>query len=192
MDKALRIYGVDPPTILAIWALETGFGDYYGSNDVVESLATLSFLHYRGRLFDGELVSALKILESGEADRARLRGSWAGAMGIPQFLPSTYLEFAVDFDGDGLRDIWSSRPDAIGSIANYLNRHGWKRGEPWGLGVELPDAFQAADADFMDFAAFKAFAERGVKPARGFAWPAVGEARLFLPVGRAGPAFLVT
>ena len=121
-----------------------------------------------------------------------MKGSWAGAMGQTQFMPSSFSEFAVDFDGDGRRNIWTSAPDAIGSTANYLAKHGWVAGLPWGFEVILPEGFALKEADSSHYAPFSAFAERGVKRADGEPMPSTGEAELLITAGVKGPIFLVT
>ncbi|HYF52930.1 MAG TPA: lytic murein transglycosylase, partial [Salinarimonas sp.] len=149
---------------------------------------TLAFVRYRGDFFRDELLNALQILQQDHIDRDKLLGSWAGAMGQTQFMPSSFLRFAVDGDGDGTRDIWSSMPDAIASTANYLKEHGWTPGLPWGFEVALPDGF-----DFRNLRqTFGGWAGLGVARVDGGALPASGEATLYLPAGASGPAFLVT
>jgi membrane-bound lytic murein transglycosylase B len=134
-------YGVDPRVIIGIWGLESNFGTKTGGFQVIEALATLAWEGRRAAFFRGELMAALKILEHGDISPARMTGSYAGAMGQPQFMPSSYLRLAVDFDGDGRRDIWNSRADALGSIGNYLQKSGWRDGETWGQEILLPDGF---------------------------------------------------
>jgi membrane-bound lytic murein transglycosylase B len=132
-------YGVPGSVVVAIWGLESNFGRFQGVRPTIASLATLAYDGRRQTLFRDELFSALRILESGEVEPAALKGSWAGAMGQTQFMPSSYLAFAVDADGDGRRDIWTSLPDIFGSIANYLNVHGWVRDLRWGREVRMND-----------------------------------------------------
>ena len=196
LDKAKSTYGVDPSVVMGIWGLETDFGGFAGSDNVIRALASLAFVHYRGDFFRDELLAALTILEEGDIDARAMRGSWAGAMGQTQFMPSSFNAYAVDFDGDGRRDIWTSAADAIGSTANYLARHGWIAGEPWGMEVRLPAGFDLTDADSSRLAPFPAFAARGVVGgaggADGRALPGSGEAQLLMPAGLRGPAFLVT
>jgi len=131
-------YGVDPRVILGIWGLESSFGTTTGSFHVVESLATLAWEGRRASFFRGELMAALKILQAGDVSPGRMTGSYAGAMGQPQFMPSSYLRFAVDFDGSGKRDIWNNRADVFGSIANYLAKSGWQTGQIWGVRASFP------------------------------------------------------
>jgi membrane-bound lytic murein transglycosylase B len=133
-------YGVPPGIIVAIWGIESNFGRFSGIRPTIAALATLAWDPRRSAFFRGELFSALEILNSGDIDVGRMRGSWAGAMGQVQFMPSSYLKFAEDFDGDGHRDIWRSTPDVFASIANYLKGKGWTAGEPWGFEVKVPAA----------------------------------------------------
>lgn len=188
LDAVERTFGVEREIIVAIWGIETGFGANPGSKSVIRSLASTSFARYKGDLFQGELIDALLILQQGDVPRERMIGSWAGAMGQPQFIPSSYLKWAVDFSGDGRRDIWNNVPDVFGSIANYLKGHGWTPGLPWGFEVAIPRHFdfRRSRASFADWAAL------GVRRADGGAFPAQGDGILFFPSGIRGPAFLVT
>ncbi len=139
-------YGVDPLIIMGIWGVESAFGTNKGSYRLVEALSTLAWEGRRAAYFRSELISALHILDQGDVTPSRMTGGWAGAMGQPQFMPSSYLRYAVDFDGDGRRDIWDSKPDVFGSIGNYLAKNGWRRGEPWAQPVRLPAGFDPAAA----------------------------------------------
>jgi len=130
-------YGVSPRIIVAIWGLETNFGGFSGVRPTIVALATLAWDPRRSTFFRGELFNALEIVNRGDVDLAHLRGSWAGAMGQVQFMPSSYLQYAEDYDGDGRRDIWSTPPDIFASIANYLSGHGWTADEPWGREVKV-------------------------------------------------------
>ena len=192
LAKAGREFGVEDAVILGIWGMETEFGAFEGSDNVIRSLATLAFVHFRGDYFKDELIAALSILEEGDIAPREMVGSWAGAMGQTQFMPSSFLDYAVDFDGGGRRDIWTNAPDAIGSTANYLAKHGWKRDLPWGFEVRLPDDFKLTAADSSTPAAFARFAERGVERADGGQMPRTGEAQLLIPASLRGPIFLVT
>ena len=167
LDKAAEAYGVDEGVLLGVWGLETDYGAFAGSDNVVRALASLAFAHFRGDYFRDELLSALVILQEGDIAPRDMRGSWAGAMGQTQFMPSSYLLYAVDFEGHGRRDIWNSTPDAIGSTANFLAAHGWIADLPWGFEVRLPAGFRLTDADSSRPAAFGAFAARGVTRANG-------------------------
>jgi membrane-bound lytic murein transglycosylase B len=135
-------YGVDAATIVSIWGLESNYGRFTGVRPTVAALATLAYEPRRAALFREELFSALEILHRGDIDAARMQGSWAGAMGQPQFMPSSYLRHAVDFDGNGRKDIWRSEADIFASIANYLRNHGWTGGERWGRRVQIPAAVE--------------------------------------------------
>jgi len=139
-------YGVDALIIMGIWGVESAFGANKGNYRLVEALSTLAWEGRRAAYFRGELMNALRILDAGDVSPVRMTGGYAGAMGQPQFMPSSYLRYAVDFDGDGRRDIWDSKPDVFGSVGNYLAKNGWRRGEPWAQPVQLPAAFDGADA----------------------------------------------
>jgi membrane-bound lytic murein transglycosylase B len=179
-------YGVDRWTLLAIWGIETSFGTNKGGFDVIRSLATLALSSYRPDFFRDELLAALKVLEDGHIERTKMVGSWAGAMGQPQFMPSNFLELAVDFDGNGKKDIWGSVPDVLASIANFLKHWGWKAGAGWGFEVKVPRGFdyQRSRATYAEWAGL------GVARADGKPMPE-GNAILFFPSGAGGPAFLV-
>ena len=154
LAKAEQTYGVDQAVILGVWGLETDYGGFVGSNSVIRALATLATIHFQGDYFRDELLSALVILEEGDIAPSLMRGSWAGAMGQTQFMPSSYLAYAVDFEGHGRRDIWTSEADALGSTANYLAKHGWTTGLPWGFEVRLPSNFALSNADSSSPSAF--------------------------------------
>jgi lytic murein transglycosylase len=181
-------FGVPREIVLAAYGIETDYGKAAGGKDIIRSLATLAFTRKDRDIFRDELIAALVMFNKGAAPREKLRGSWAGAMGGPQFLPSAYLRYAVAFDGSGFADIWDKPQDIFASIANFLRASGWKPGLPWGLEAALPEAY--------DFAflrnSFRAFSERGVTSGGGAALPAHGEATLFLPSGARGPAFLLS
>jgi membrane-bound lytic murein transglycosylase B len=186
-------YGVPREVVLAVWAMESAFGKIQGDMDVVRSLATLAADGRRRAWAEGELISALKIIASGQQTRALLRGSWAGAMGQTQFLPGIYLSTAVDGDGDGRRDIWGSTQDALASTANYLAKAGWKRGESWSREVTLPGGFDYGLAE-QPREALAAWTDRGVSRADGLPWSTADQASsagLILPSGAGGPAFLI-
>jgi membrane-bound lytic murein transglycosylase B len=136
-------FGVQRRFIVAIWGAETNYGTSTGDIPVLQALATLAWEPRRAAYFRGELFDALRIVARGDIDLASMRGSWAGAMGQPQFMPSSYLKYADDFDGDGRRDIWGSTPDALASIASYLRSTGWTRNETWGSEVSIPPAARA-------------------------------------------------
>ena len=147
LAKARDAYGVDEAVILGVWGLETDFGDYLGSYNVIGALASLAYVRFRGDYFRDELLSALVILEQGGVAPREMVGSWAGAMGQTQFMPSSYLAYAIDFDEGGRRDVWTHDADAIGSTANYLAKHGWVTGLPWGFEVALPPGFVLTNAE---------------------------------------------
>ncbi len=181
-------YGVPKEIVLGVWGMETNYGSFKGDKDTIRSLATLAHLRYRGDFFRDELLTALELIEEGHVERRELRGSWAGAMGHTQFMPSSYRKYAVDFTGDGHADIWSSTADALASTANYLKGHGWVPGLPWGLEVSLPQGFDHR----LNRASFAQFASAGVRKADGGRLPSSGEGRLFYPAGHRGPVMLLT
>ena len=141
IDKISKEYGVQPRFIMAFWGVETSFGRHFGGFSVVHALATLAFDGRRSRYFRGELLRALRILNQGHISHNQMKGSWAGAMGNFQFMPSSFENFAVDYDGDGKRDIWNNKGDAFASAANYLAKSGWKSNQTWGRAVKLPKHF---------------------------------------------------
>lgn len=138
LQQVSERYGVSPRVIVAIWGIETNYGSFTGGTDVVRALVTLAYDPRRAAYFRGELLSALQILQEGHIAHADMKGSWAGAMGQSQFMPSSFRDFAVDFDGDGRRDIWTTEADVFASIANYLAAAGWREGERWGREVRVP------------------------------------------------------
>jgi membrane-bound lytic murein transglycosylase B len=147
VDEAAARHGVAPGVLLAIWGIESNYGGNYGNTPIIDALATLAFDGRREGWARGQLQDALKILQSGDIARPQMIGSWAGAMGQTQFLPSAFLAHAVDGDGDGRRDLWGSMADVIGSTANFLAHSGWRAGETWGLEVQLPPGFDIGRAD---------------------------------------------
>jgi membrane-bound lytic murein transglycosylase B len=192
LARAKDLYGVDNAVILGVWGLETDFGGFAGSNNIIRSLASLAYIHFQGDYFRDELLAALVILEEGDIAPSLMRGSWAGAMGQTQFMPSSYLSYAVAFQRHDRRDIWTSEADAIGSTANYLAKHGWTKDLPWGFEVRLPAKFALTAADSASPAPFSSFAARGVVKADGSPLPESGEGRLLILAGLNGPVFLVT
>lgn len=187
-----RQYGVDPATVVAIWGVESDYGRVFGKRPVVESLATLSCIGRRQAFFRGELFHALNILQEGHVNPESFTGSWAGAFGHTQFMPSTFNRIAVDFDGDGRRDLIGNIPDALASTANYLARSGWRTDERWGFEVRLPENFDASRAGRKNKQPMSTWAAHGVRRVDGSALPAGSTAAgLLLPAGGAGPAFLV-
>lgn len=181
-------YGVPKEVVLGVWGMETNYGSFKGNKDVIRSLATLASIRYRGDFFRDELLTALELIEKGYVERSELKGSWAGAMGHTQFMPSSYMKYAVDWTGNGHADIWTSSSDAIASTANYLKGYGWVPGLPWGMEVTLPDGFDHR----LDKASFSAFASAGIRRADGGRLPSSGEGRLFYPAGHTGPVMLLT
>lgn len=192
LDAIEARYGVEKEVVVAVWGLESAYGTYKGSNDVIRSLATLSYDGRRGRFFEEQLVAALSILQSGDTAPRDMTGSWAGAMGHTQFIPTSYLEYAVDFTGDGKRDIWSEDPtDALASTAAYLARFGWVKGQPWGVEVALPQGFDYALADRKMKKRPAEWARLGVVGVNGAAVPDHGAASILLPAGSRGAAFMI-
>ena len=181
-------FGVDRTILLAIWGIESNYGTEPDGKDVIRSLATLAQARYREDFFRRELLSALVILQRGHIARDKMLGSWAGAMGQPQFIPSSFLRYAVDFSGDGRADIWTNVPDILASIANYFRESGWTAAQPWGFEAMLPAGFDYRKSR----APFAAWTALGLLRADGGALPGTGEAILFFPSGYRGPAFLVT
>ena len=160
-------YGVDRQAVLAIWGMESNYGGNRGSIPVVESLATLAYEGRRRSFAEEQLVAALRILQAGDVAPQNMVGSWAGAMGHTQFIPTSYLSYAVDFTGDGRRDIWSDDPtDALASAANYLAKSGWQRGRPWGVEVRLPQGFNYGSADQSNIRPVTDWRGRGVTAGR--------------------------
>jgi membrane-bound lytic murein transglycosylase B len=193
LDEIAERYRVPPRFILALWGIETDFGRITGNFPVVAALATLAYDGRRARFFRGELMQALKILDEGHVTPSEMRGSWAGAMGQSQFMPSSFNRFAVDYDGDGRRDIWHSLPDVFASIANYLAGSGWKHGQSWGRLVTLAADFDRTQADLAIQKSTQEWAGLGVRRADGAELaPPDMAASVLEPGGPAGPAYLVT
>ena len=183
-------YGVDAEIVTAIWGLESKYGERRGDIPVISSLSTLAFDGRRGAFFEQQLIASLKILQRGDTSPERLTGSWAGAMGHTQFIPTSYLAYAVDFTGDGRRDIWSDDPaDALASTAAYLQRSGWRTGQPWGMEVRLPPGFNTGLAGRGNARAASAWAAMGVTDINGRPLPNHGTAAILMPQGPRGPAF---
>ncbi len=181
-------FGVEPAILVSIWGIELSFGDGQQNWDVFRSIATLAQARFQEPYFRDELLSALKILQQDHIPRRQFLGSWAGAMGQTQFMPSSFLNYAVDFDGDGRADIWGSVPDVLASIANYLQKYGWRPGLPWGFEVVVPPGFDYR----ISRGKFAEWTEHGLKRADGDRFPDTGDAILFFPSGASGPGFLVT
>jgi lytic murein transglycosylase len=190
LEEAERKFGVDRHVIVAVWGIESDYGRVRGGRPLVRSLAAAACFGARPRFFRGELIATLHILPRGAPSPEELVGSWAGAFGQTQFMPSTFQRTAVDFDGDGRRDIVGSVPDALGSAANYLKRAGWKSGEPWGYEVRLPANYNGPSGR-RDRRALAEWGRLGLRRSDGQALSGSGSAALVLPAGTAGPAFLV-
>jgi len=185
-------YGVDKEIVLAIWGLESAYGGFRGTTPTIEALATLAFDGRRAEFFEGELFAALQILQGGDIAPEAMTGSWAGAMGHTQFMPSSYLVFAVDHGEDGRRDIWSDDPtDALASAAAYLARHGWQHGQPWGVEVRLPEDFDYGITGERIKKPAADWAALGVRAADGSVVPEHGPASILLPAGARGAAFMI-
>jgi membrane-bound lytic murein transglycosylase B len=192
LQRVRQYYGVQPRFIVALWGIESDFGHIMGDYPVPGALATLAYDGRRGAMFTSELIAALRILDDGDVSIDGMVGSWAGAMGQCQFMPSTFLRYAVDFDGEGRRDIWSDRADVFGSIANYLARLGWRGDEDWGREVYVPQNFDQRYANLEYRLSALQWARLGLRPADGAGFtgrePA---ASLVLPDGFGNAGFLV-
>ena len=190
-ERMANRYGVPAEVLVAIWGVESNYGSNFGSFSTLNSLATLAFDGRRRDFAHDELIAALKIIQDGDIAPDRMIGSWAGAMGHTQFLPSSFLAYAKDGDGDGRRDIWGSIPDVMASTANYLARAGWQAGEPWGVEVRLPADFDYSQTELATRRSSEAWAAQGVRALDGGVLPAFAEASVLAPAGARGPAFLV-
>ncbi|VVN88596.1 lytic murein transglycosylase [Pseudomonas fluorescens] len=187
-------YGVDRQALVAVWGMESNFGSFQGDKSVIRSLATLAYEGRRPGFAHAQLLAALQILQQGDIEPEKMLGSWAGAMGQTQFIPTTYNTHAVDFDGDGRRDIWGSPADALASTAHYLQSSGWQKGQPWGFEVQLASGFDYALADGSIRKSVAEWMQLGLKLPAGTSVPAGSEqlsAALLLPAGYRGPAFLI-
>lgn len=191
IEAASENYGIPAEILVAIWGIESNYGGNFGNFSTVDVLATLGYDGRRPEFARQELMAVLRILQRGDIDRERMRGSWAGAMGHTQFMPSSFEAYARDGDGDGRRDIWGSIPDVMASTANYLAEAGWRRDVPWGSEVRLPEGFDYAQTELANRQSSQAWAAQGVRPARGGALPALDDAAVIAPAGARGPAFLV-
>ena len=190
LDDIERRFGVDSQVVLGIWGLESAYGSFYGDYSVIRSLATLAFEGRRAKFGREQLLAALRILQAGDIAPDQLKGSWAGAMGHTQFIPTSFEAYAVDYTGDGRRDFWGDPSDALGSAANYLARHGWRRGEPAYAIVRLPAGIDYFDLNAANKQPVGYWASRGVTLADGRPLPALGEAAIVLPAGARGPAVM--
>ncbi|MDB5536145.1 MAG: lytic murein transglycosylase [Devosia sp.] len=192
LTGAAQRWGVQPEVVLAIWGMETNFGGFMGGENTIYALATLTEGGYRPDYFRGELLTALRIISDGNVAPRDMVGSWAGAMGHTQFMPSSYMRYAVDYNGDGRKDIWNSVQDALGSTANYLKEHGWRPGETWGYEVHLPRGFDYAAARHLDRAQISQWQQLGITRSNNKSFPRGSDvARLYMPAGASGPTFLV-
>ncbi|RZL87456.1 MAG: lytic murein transglycosylase [Variovorax sp.] len=190
-DAAAARYGAPPDILVAIWGMESNYGSNYGSTPTIDALATLGFEGRREEWARRELLATLKILDNGDIDRDQMIGSWAGAMGQTQFLPSVFLAYAVDADGDGRRDIWGSMADVMASTANFLSRSGWQPGQPWGVEVQLPPGFDHGRADTSVRQSTAQWVAEGLRTVGGQPLPEFSDGTILLPAGARGPAFLV-
>ena len=183
-------YGVEKHVVAAIWGLESRYGARRGDVPVISALSTLAYDGRRGAFFEEQLIAALRILQNGDTTPRNMTGSWAGAMGHTQFIPTSYLDYAVDFTGDGRRDIWSDDPsDALASTAAYLAKFGWVSGQPWGVEVRLPASFNGPFGRGSTRSP-AAWAAQGVRDMSGNVVPDHGPASIIAPSGRNGPAFM--
>lgn len=183
-------YGVEAPVLLAVWGLETAYGQFTGGYNVIEAYATLAYDGRRRRFAERQLISALRIVQAGDKEPSAMTGSWAGAMGHTQFIPTSFEVYAVDFTGDGARDIWWP-PDALASTANFLSGEGWTRGQPWGTEVRLPGGFDFANAGLTVRKPVRYWNALGVRLTDGSAIPDHGSGSILTPAGADGPAFVV-
>ena len=191
LSRIEQRYGVDRQALVSVWGMESNFGSFQGNKSVIRSLATLAYEGRRPEFAQSQLIAALKIIQEGDISPDKMLGSWAGAMGQTQFIPTTYETHAVDFDGDGRRDIWNSSADALASTAHYLQSSGWKQGQPWGFEVTLPAGFDYALADGAIKKSVAEWQKLGVKVPASAAGSEQLSAALLLPAGYRGPAFLV-
>lgn len=185
-------YGVPPQVVTAFWGLESQYGERRGDIPLISALSTLAYDGRRGAFFEKQLIAALRILQKGDITPDRMTGSWAGAMGHTQFIPTSYQAYAVDFRGDGRRDIWSEDPtDGLASTANYLVKAGWRRGQPWGLEVKLPDGFNTGQAGRGTKRGVGEWTAQGVRDMNGRPVANHGAASILIPAGAGGPTFMV-
>lgn len=184
-------YGVPAEILVALWGMESSYGSFTGDTSTVDALATLGFEGRREQWARSQLLAALKILQNHDVSRIQMLGSWAGAMGQTQFLPSNFLAYAVDADGDGKRDIWNNVADVMASTANFVARSGWQADQPWGVEVQLPPGFDYARADPDIRKPANLWVDEGVKTKDGAPLPVLPDSSILLPAGARGPAFLV-
>jgi membrane-bound lytic murein transglycosylase B len=192
LDAIEKTYGVEPHIVVAIWGMESAYGTSKGDRSVIQALATLAYQGSRRDYGKAQLIAALQILQRGDVSPEAMRGSWAGAMGHTQFIPTTYNVYAVDHDGDGRRDIWTTPADGLASAANYLRKSGWISGEAWGYEVVLPKGFDFANAKSSVRKPIAEWLALGISRADGRKFDAwATEGSILLPAGAQGPAFLV-
>lgn len=186
-------YDVEWSIVVAIWGLESSYGTNMGDISIIEALATLAYEGRRRKFGETQLLTALKIIQNGDVTPNQMLGSWAGAMGHTQFIPTSFDALAVDFTGDGKRDVWNPRKpdDALASTANYLRNNGWVKGQPWGIEVKLPSNFYYGNASLKVKATTARWTELGVRRMNGSKLPNYGKAAILLPAGADGPAFAV-
>ena len=195
LKRIEKTYGVPGSIVLAIWGRETGFGAAKIPNSAIQVLATKAFMSTRKEMFRTELIAALHIIDGGDVTPADFKGSWAGALGQPQFMPTSYLKYAVDFDGDGHRNIWTSVPDTLASIANYLVKKGWQRDRDWGFEVTIPAAVSCAQEGPDLAKPLSHWASLGIDRITGKGFPSSelkADGMMLVPAGRDGPEFIVT
>jgi len=187
-DEVEKKFGVERWVLLALWGMESDFGAEKDRWDVFRSLATLGYIKYRDPYFRNELLVAMQIMQNNRLPREKMVSSWAGAMGQTQFMPTNFVDYAIDFSGDGRADIWANVPDVLASTANYLQKWKWNAALPWGFEVTVPKGF-----DYMHSrATFPEWEALGVRRADGKPYPTSGQGILFFPSGADGPAFIVT
>lgn len=192
LNRIEQTFGVDKEVVVAIWGLESAYGAVRGSTNVIGAMATLAYDGRRGAFFEQQLIAALQILQAGDTVPRNMTGSWAGAMGHTQFMPTSFLEYAVDGNGDGWRDIWADDPtDALASTANYLRSFGWVQGQPWGIEVQIPQGFDYARAQRENEKLPSEWATIGVVDMAGRVVPDYESASILLPAGAMGAAFMI-
>lgn len=193
-NNIARRYQVEPSLLFAFLSVESAYGRQAGDKQVIRSLVTLDYYNYRRDFYRQNLIAALQMLQQGDATRQQMLGSWAGAMGMPQFMPDSYLHYAADYDGDHHANIWTSYPDTLASVANYMHEAGWKKGIPWGVEVNLPGGFDYSLAGLDTKKTIENWRALGVNSATQADLAALSseDASVLLPAGKDGPAFLVT
>lgn len=185
-------YGVEARVVAAVWGLESAYGEFRGDTPIIEALSTLAFDGRRGKFFEAQLIAALKIIQAGDVAPKKMTGSWAGAMGHTQFIPTSYLAYAQDFTGDGKRDIWADNPaDALASTAAYLARFGWRKGQPWGMEVTLPRGFNYGLTGERVKKSVGEWMAIGIRDTDGRKIPEHGPASILMPAGARGAAFMI-